>query len=160
MITVGRGLSGRGNANFSPPPAASKGQLTQVVTARGWSDQVVLVALVSWTFSLRGPPGRLPLAGQRAGGNSSSEEQFERKAVIGLADKKLTIKLKKSKDIAPGPRRVRILPLGPDIAPGPRRMRRIWEAVARAARTTALLPILPALAGRSKQLACREESFE
>ena len=107
MIAVGRGVAEAGNKNCSPRPAATKEQLTQTVTAKGWAEDFALIAFLSGAFSLRVPSECLPLTGQRAGEDLLSEERWERKAAIWRAEKDLIMKLIKRKHMAVGSRIVR-----------------------------------------------------
>ena len=46
-------LAKAGDGSFRPRPAIAKQQRAQVVTSRGWRDQLTLIAMISWTFLLR-----------------------------------------------------------------------------------------------------------
>ena len=60
---------------------------------KGWNGELPLIALISWTCLLRGPPECVPLTGQRVGEELSSDCRLERTAVIGFADRNLVVEL-------------------------------------------------------------------
>ena len=94
-LTAGRGL------------AVTKERLTRLPAAKGWSDEYAFMALISWTFPLRVPSDCLPVATQRAEEELTSDDRLGGEAVIGLADRKLAIRLNKRGHILPGSRMAR-----------------------------------------------------
>ena len=55
-----------GEATFSPRPVLTKGQLTQLVLAKGCNEKLTLIGLICWTFLRRASSECLPLTAQMA----------------------------------------------------------------------------------------------
>ena len=53
VSTVSQGLAPAGDWIFRPRPAILNEQLTQLVGARGWRNQLALIAVISWASLLR-----------------------------------------------------------------------------------------------------------
>ena len=105
---AGHGLAKAGDKTGSPRPAVTRGQLIELTQRRGWDDQVAVLIFLSWTFLLRIPSEALPLRRQRAGHRFESDERLGARAVIGLVNQKLIIKLNRSLHMAAGSRMVRV----------------------------------------------------
>ena len=84
--------------------------------ARNWNDVCAIMALISWTLLPRVPSECLPIARQRTGEDVTSDGRQERKAAIGLVDRKLIIKPNKGKHMTSGSRIVRVC-ICDDFAP-------------------------------------------
>ena len=103
---AGHGLAKAGDGTGSPRPAVTRGQLIELMRRRGWGDQFAILIFLSWTFLLRIPSEALPLRRERAAQDLESNERLEAKAVAGLVDQKLIIKLNRGKHMAAGSRMV------------------------------------------------------
>ena len=108
VSAAGHGLAKAGDKTGSPRPAITRGQLIELMQRRGWGDQFAVLIFLSWTFLLRIPSEALPLRRQRAGQDLESDERLEARAVIGLVDNKLIIKLNRRKHMASGSRMIRV----------------------------------------------------
>ena len=97
---AGQGLAKAGGRSGSPRPAVTKGQLVELLTRRGWDDPFAFLVLLSWTFLLRIPSEALPLHRQRAGQDLESDERLQERAVVGLVNQKLIVKLNRRNHMA------------------------------------------------------------
>lgn len=107
VVTAGCGLSITGTRPFRRDQSSRKKQLTQIAVAKRRSDGFALIDLISSTVLHGVPTGCFPVAMQRAEEELTSNDRMDSKAVVGLADRKLFIKLNKSEHMASGPRRGR-----------------------------------------------------
>ena len=98
---AGQGIAKAGDRSGSPRPAITKGQLVDLPTRRGWDDPFASLVLLSWTCILRIPSEALPLHRQRAGQDLESDERQQERAVVGLVNQKLIVKLNRRKHMAP-----------------------------------------------------------
>ena len=89
-----------GDRSYTPRPAISKDQLVQPVSTTGWRNDLIAIALISWTFVLRVPSERPPSRRQQAGEDLLSGDRLNARAAIGLSDGRLTIKLSRRKHMA------------------------------------------------------------
>ena len=97
-----------GDRSGSPRPAVTRAQLAELLTRRGWDDPFAILVLPSWAFLLRIPSDALPLYRQRAGQDLESDERLQERAVIGLVNQKLVIKLNRRKQMATDSHMVRV----------------------------------------------------
>ena len=102
MQTAGFGLAKAGDRSQNPRPAITKDRHIQLVSGNGWRNELSKIALLSWTFLLRGPSECLPLCRQRTGEDLIPDDRLERRAAVGLAGGKLFIKLTRRKHMARG----------------------------------------------------------
>lgn len=77
------GLAKGGNKSFCPRPAITKQQPIQIVLTKGWGDQFLLIAGITWTFLLSNSSECLPLTMQRTGGDLLSESCLEKRRRLG-----------------------------------------------------------------------------
>ena len=61
VMAGGRGLAKAGDSSFCLGPAASKQQMLELVTAKGWGDSFAILALTSRAIPLRLPSEFLSL---------------------------------------------------------------------------------------------------
>ena len=107
VTIASHGLAKSGDNAFAPRPAITTRQLVQLINTRGLGGSLARIALLSWVFLLRVQSECIPLTRQRAGEDLLSEERLPRRAVIGLQQGKLIIKLNRRKHMAAGATMVR-----------------------------------------------------
>ena len=101
--SVSHGLAAAGDESVRPSPAIARQPLTQVAAAMGLRGQLTLRGMICRTFLPKVQSEGSPLPKQRAGEDLLSEERLERRAAIGLAKRKLLIKLPEGSTLRQAP---------------------------------------------------------
>ena len=104
VSVAGQGLARAGDRPGAPRPAVTRAQLAELLSRRGWDDPFAFLVLLSWTFLLGIPSGALPLHRQWAGQGLESDDRLRERAVVGLVNQKLIVKLNRRNHIATGSR--------------------------------------------------------